>query len=460
MNQDHKNWKNKMDQLKTHASPIDLFSEWESLEKRMNQKKRKKFLFWFLPVTLASAGLFVWFYLDHSDTSVSPKKDVIIVHSKTETTKKEVDLPSKTRKEITNQKPLPSIPPAKTNHLSEVPSLTYLSNISETEKPTLMYDTDDFSGKEKQELTTQKTQHIQGAYISVSEVIVAANEHEVTPEFSDQPEITKKPLWESPEIVDTKFAVITGLSDQISIGNPIIPLKKELPFFLDVRMLAGQSVYQYQNISGEDNRILSMRQSAERPLETYGANLLFGKELGKSFYISAGVTFLRSNEKWTSSKSDTTTIFLENQVTGVYTNHEGVVTETTGNKTALQISQLHQTRYNHLTMIAPTVTIGKNFTIYKTLWSLEGILAFPVYSRFFGEVWDDHQKMTDIKNVYEVKNAVSYGGCLSYVFPVSGRLNIYGGYQYQFSRIHSFSGYFRNQHFHSLGLGMKYFMNL
>jgi hypothetical protein len=460
MNQDHKNWKNKMDQLKTHASPIDLFSEWGSLEKRMNQKKRRKFLFWFLPMTLASAGLFVWLYLDHSDTKVSPKKDIIIVHSKTETTKKEVDLPLKTRKEITNQKPLPSVPPTIANHVSDLPSLTYLPDNAETEKPTLMYDTDDFSGKEKEELGIQKTQHIQGAHISVSEVIVAANEHEVTTEFSYQPEITKNPLWESPTIADIKFAVITQLSDQISIKNPIIPLKKELPFFLDVRMLAGQSVYQYQNIFGEDNRILTMRQKAERPLETYGANLLFGKELGKSFYITAGVTFLKSNERWSSSKSDTTTIFLENQVTGVYTNHEGVVTETTGNKTALQISQLHQTRYNHLTMIAPTITIGKNFTIYKTLWSLEGILVFPVYSRFFGEVWDDHQKMTDIKNVYEVKNAVSYGGHLSYVFPVSGRLNIYGGYQYQFSRIHSFSGYFRNQHFHSLGLGMKYFMNL
>lgn len=449
-----------MDQLKTHASPIDLFSEWESLEKRMNQKKRRKFLFWFLPVTLASVGLFVWLYLDHSDASVSPKKDIIVAHSATETTKKEVDLPSKSNSEITNQKPFPSVPPTKTNHLSDLPSLTYLPDIAETEKPTLIYDTSDFSGKEREESEIQKTQHIQGAHISVSEVIMVANEHEVTTEFSYQPEITKKPFWESPEIPDTKFAVITGLSDQISIKNPIIPLKKGLPFFLDVRMLAGQSVYQYQNISGEDNRILTMRQKAERPLETYGANLLFGKELGKSFYLSAGVTFLRSNERWSSSKSDTTTIFLENQVTGVYTNHEGVVTETTGNKTALQISQLHQTRYNHSMMIAPTVTVGKNFTIYKTLWSLEGILAFPVYSRFFGKVWDDHQKMTDIKNVYEVKNAVSYGGHLSYVFPVSGHLNIYGGYQYQFSRIHSFSGYYRNQHFHSLGLGMKYFMNL
>ena len=41
-----KNWKDKMQALKNHASPIDLPLEWDALENRMEKRKRRKIKFW------------------------------------------------------------------------------------------------------------------------------------------------------------------------------------------------------------------------------------------------------------------------------------------------------------------------------------------------------------------------------------------------------------------------------
>ena len=92
-------------------------------------------------------------------------------------------------------------------------------------------------------------------------------------------------------------------------------------------------------------------------------------------------------------------------------------------------------------------------------WAVEVNMSIPTYTKFSGQVLDNEGKMMDLNDVYQPFNSLQYGMHTSYIYPVSGNLAIYGGYDYNFSRLRSDLGYLRTHHLHSLSLGMKYFIN-
>jgi hypothetical protein len=142
-----------------------------------------------------------------------------------------------------------------------------------------------------------------------------------------------------------------------------------------------------------------------------------------------------------------------------YTNHLGQIVENVGDKKARQVSEVTQTRINTVEQVAATLALGRYFYIYKIRLALEANLSIPTYSRFSGQVLNPTGQMTELKAVYQPIHTIQYGMHTSYIYPVSGNLAIYGGYDYNFSKLKSDLGYFRTQHLHSLSFGVKYFIN-
>ncbi|MBK6498493.1 MAG: hypothetical protein IPG00_10170 [Saprospiraceae bacterium] len=66
------NWKDKMQGLKNHASPIDLPLEWEALESRMNKRKRRNLIFWLWPMMLGLVLTTGYLFTKNKTQKVTP----------------------------------------------------------------------------------------------------------------------------------------------------------------------------------------------------------------------------------------------------------------------------------------------------------------------------------------------------------------------------------------------------
>ena len=92
-------------------------------------------------------------------------------------------------------------------------------------------------------------------------------------------------------------------------------------------------------------------------------------------------------------------------------------------------------------------------------WNLEAYINVPFKTLYQGEAAGQNGNLVALEQIYKPNADIQYGLHTSYLYPVSGNLAIYGGYDYNFSKLKSNLGYFRTQHLHSLSLGMKYFIN-
>ncbi len=455
-------WKDKMQGLKNHASPIDLPLEWEALESRMDKRKRRKIIFWLWPMMLGLVVILGYFFMKNKTQHVSPT--LLQSNEKTVATDHENKIP--TLNENISQ----------SNQFSNV-----IKDESTTKKESKIHtskETNSLSSKtEKKAVSSEKqvfpneiqdlhiTNPLQSKVINtpqtMDEIAASTPMNQQTDDFQfidnhtnilEKVGISYLPL--------TTIGAILHNAQHPNLSHPMIVVQKEpKPFFVDVRTMTGLSKYNYKSLTDENFALVSQRKSNERTLEHVGGRLTIGKTFNHQWYASVGMSYTKLNEKWHSSRFDTTDITVQNQVLETYTNHLGQVVEQTGSKHAKQISKVTQTRYNAIELISATIALGKFFKVHKMRWAVEVNMSIPTYTKFSGQVLDNKGKMMDLNEVYQPFNSLQYGMHTSYIYPVSGNLAIYGGYDYNFSRLRSDLGYFRTHHLHSLSLGMKYFIN-
>ncbi|MCZ2100101.1 MAG: hypothetical protein LC107_01020 [Chitinophagales bacterium] len=459
---ENKNLKNKLQELKTYASPLDIPTEWDALEKRMDKKKKRRFIIWWFPL-LVGVGMVGYWALTANSKHLHA--DMQVVH---EADKSEENHPSALTFDAAD-KDNATLGISIIDHDISASSIIISDIVNNPGHP-----------EQKVAVTSMIKPVKAGENINLTNSENTINIQDNT--INSLTENNQKNRWKEEEVilenqtkptdkVNTEGYNLTELlamkelqpfdvsHEFSSLEESIQPLRKPLTWFTDVRMMAGVHHYRYQNVAQEANHVMAMRKASERPLETYGALWTLGKNLGRDFYMSAGLILYRSNDKWQRSKRDTISVIIEGQVIEEYTNHAGVIETTNGNKAAIKVSDLVQTRYNHTTTVAPMIAIGKRLHVFKMRWSMEANVALPLSTTHVGQVWDDRQNIVNMAQTYTPKNYLQYGFNLSYIYPISANWHIYGGYQYQFSRLQSTSGYFRNQNFHGLSAGVKYYIN-
>lgn len=458
-----KNWKDKMQALKNHASPIDLPLEWDALENRMEKRKRRKIIFWLWPLMLGVAVISGYFLTKDIDqkttpTPLSSTKTTVVMHQKNDGLK-EVKGNNQafqknhisTQNNAQNKRSI-SFPESQQTTTQNITK----SRVSQIQKQTKPREIQTNNDVDQQDFAVDNNTILTPLITSIhsNNVIIENETIQVNP--NDKMELTNA--------ISVPFLV--SIFEEVKYANPMPNLYPEVvnlqnktnPFFIDVRLMTGLSNYKYTSQEDENIGLVSQRKNNEKALEHIGGRLSLGKAFHQQWYASVGMSYHRLNEQWQSSRLDTSAQVLFEQILESYTNHLGQVVETKGAKQAKQVSAVTQTRYNTVEQLTTTFAIGKYFYIHKMRWALEANLSIPIHSRFSGQVWDNSGQMIALETIYQPFKTLQYGMHTSYIYPVSGNLALYGGYDYNFSRLRSDLGYFRTHHLHSLSLGLKYYI--
>lgn len=448
--------------LKNHASPIDLPLEWEALESRMDKRKRRKIIFWLWPMMLGLVVILGYSFMKNKKPNVAPT--LLQSHEKAVATGQENKIPT-LNENISQSNQFSNVIKNKSTIKNESKFLSPKETISLSSKPE-----NKVVSSEKQVFPNEIqdlhiTNPLQSKVINtpqtMDEIAAATPMNQQTDDlqFIDNHTNTLEKIRISYLPLTTLGAIIHNAQHPNLSHSTIVVQKEPKPFFVDVRTMVGLSKYNYKSLTNENIALIDQRKTNEHALEHVDGRFSIGKTFNHQWYASVGMSYTKLNEKWNSSRYDTTDITIQNQVLETYTNHLGQVVEQTGSKHAKQISKVTQTRYNSIEQISATIALGKFFKVHKMRWAVEVNMSIPTYTKFSGQVLDNEGKMMELNKVYQPFNSLQYGMHTSYIYPVSGNLAIYGGYDYNFSRLRSDLGYLRTHHLHSLSLGMKYFIN-
>lgn len=453
-----------MQALKDHVSPLDLPLEWDALESRMEKRKRRNIVYWLWPLVLGVSTLTGYVFLTDNHQKEAPtllpankqtaamgQQNASLQEDNIRYKKEDLNVETTQTVSINNDQ--------KTLNKRHTAAPAYKTKIQVASLQKHTVKTGNLDHKNIKKLQTGIT----GGELQ------AMDKKRVLPlmdlkEKGDLAPVNQTNEWD--KIGITNIPLITTIPGEVkrSARLPniyhlaIVSQNHPKPVILDLRMMVGRSLYSYKSIKNENIALVNQRKTYEHALEHISGRLSAGKVFNHQWYVTLGLSYTRLNEQWLSSRYDTTDLMLQNQVVESYTNYAGQLVEKTGNKLTKQVSEVTQTRYNSLEQIAATIAVGKYFYIHKMRWAIEANLSIPTYNRFSGQVFDVSGQMTDLKTVYQPYTALQYGMHTSYIYPVSGNLAIYGGYDYNFSRLKSDLGFLRTHHLHSLSLGMKYYI--
>ncbi len=485
MNIENNKRKEKLNELKNYSSPIDLSKEWAALEQRLDKKKKRRGFFWIFPAILVLTGLVSWM----TYSLMQPKAtsmDVLaqnVINQATTNDPLTHEIFTQNTSDVNQDEQLHSntstIRPQDEAVYSKQMGEAFASNAySEhvSKKPSQSASNTQNNAIENTD--KQPTRHVGNLSKNIAQANVSftrdadQTERETITEIHDktEPIVMETHASDHSAINYVVVAPITALqykalSSIVAIeplsmsGIGITPLKQRNVWYADVRVLGGQQIYHYKQTTVEPNEILEQRKISEKPLESYGASFIVGKELGYGWYIAAGINWMRHQERWMTSGKDYDIITLPDFLIETYTNFEGKVVKTVGEKQVLTTTDWTKIRFTQHHVVSPMLAVGKQFYINTMRLSIEGSLAMPVFSANTGDVWQQPETMIDMKKLYDSKAYPHIGCNISYIYPLSGKLSMYGGYQYQYTKLKSEAGFIRHQHFHGLGLGIKYFIN-
>lgn len=466
MQDDSKHWKSKIQQLKSHSSSLDIPVEWDVLEKRIDKKARRKVAIWWWPVMIGLAVSMGYFYIskDHQQADKTHKQSK---NQGIATENKAIVLAKNESGENINVAHDPSV------QNTRMPDHQKAAQIYDPVKA-------DASKKGMSKNENKSLQHKQVITHTPSEQSFAQNQYKTDPQPNEiivkdvsailpMAEDNNSVTMDQDLVAKNKsldLALLKTLDDKTLStlypnGIPMTMAKRQnrsKTIFLDIRTLIGKPVYDYHPVTLAHEGIAINRKKLEQPLESVSSRLSIGKETGHKFYVALGVSYSLLNDRWKSSRYDTMDVILDNQIIEQYTSPEGIVTEKTGKKLARQIVEVTQSRYNTIQSLATMISLGKYFNIHKMQWTIEANVALPIFTRYTGQALDQNNRLMNIDIIYNRRNSLQYGLHLSYLYPVSGRLALYGGYDYNYARLHTNQGYYRNQKIHSISVGMKYFI--
>jgi hypothetical protein len=461
MPESHKNINNKMQELHNYSSPIDLPSEWDALDRRLNRRKRRKILVWFWPLIL---GLVALGYQYGSDTNSNDIQNIDHQKGNNETYNHDIVSSVRYENEAENKVYSPAKEPSiKSNTVHEAIDKTHIKSkkLSSANNPNQRYN----------QQINQQIESTNAKYDDIKKDISLAKlmPDQVVSEDKVYTVLKPKEVEQDLKYIVSIDSLQTKVWDQIkshdgqqtiSPSDYVIPvLRKSKPFFLDFRCLVGKPMYDFSAEKLDIENIVTERSKNEKSLESLSGHLSFGKELGYQFYTSVGFSYQRIHDRWQSARLDTQAISIENQVLEAYTNHQGNASQVLGTKEGRAIIKTTQTRFNTTEIFSGTWAIGRYFNIKKMRWNLEAHIYIPFDILYRGQAADPYGNLVALDQIYESRTDIQYGMHTSYLYPVSGNLAIYGGYDYHFSKLKSPLGFQRAQHLHSLSLGVKYFIH-
>jgi len=195
-----------------------------------------------------------------------------------------------------------------------------------------------------------------------------------------------------------------------------------------------------EEIAGINERSpLEIRQQSEAPLEEINAGLHLSFPLTKNLYLKSGIQYSQINEKMMYSDLLTEMVTLDDQITTVIIDTEGLSTNKRGSIEAIQNTITHYTFYNRYRSIDIPLALGYNIVNGKWNLGLETGILWNSYFSFDGALLDSNNTIANTGESFKSRTNIKYTGgmSLSYQFAEKWKWKISPSYVYGPSKINT-----------------------
>ena len=386
-----KEWSQKMVDLRNHKSSLNVDVAWRELELKMQQKrKRRIILFWFLLVGLAG---------------------YVLVTAK-----------------LTTTRPLHTI--AGTKGINGNDKVAYY-----TPQRKVLTDTKAILGTAGYELQMQTNRVASGAQLSVGErevfTLTAPVAMVIEEENSIRSAVTKEEMedvafMERDEFIGSTMllplpTLLPGCKENEAEEMPLVMVgtktqNTEAVWWLMVQGGSGVQYFNYSGALGEAGLIDRVK-AIEKPGIIYQGRLGLGRDIGKRYFVSAGLSGLSSSEEHTGILVDTVVGFKENVLISSYRDHDGSLIEEYGNVMTTTVRKTTKMRYPGFSTISLFLGLGKKWLVGKSLIQLEVAYQQRLLAGMRVSGINANQIELDFAQLYKLKSS-SWIADLNYSLPV------------------------------------------
>lgn len=334
---ENKNWNDIVQALQNHPSEIDLDRQWAGLERRLYQKKKRRFLlFWLIGLGIFSAALLTCIYPSFTKWCAQHEMhNNTFAHNTTNF--------SENRNYLDNDK-LTGI--LSNDNISEnkASSAKKSVDISEDE---LRQNHQNFSETTFEFKSDEEKNHMENNDILVKEVMsnTSAIREEIMP-------VKALPVLHT--------SIEGNLSELATIHLPIKVHKKRNNMWLDLTASVGFHTNTFKALNHQSESIIK---SNLKPLENFSLKWSLGKVLYKKIYVTSGLQYQRYNDVLSRAIVRNETSTLDDQLVETYTNSQGEVSNRYADITVVTTSTVKEKRFNQHHFLNLDLGLGYNINI-------------------------------------------------------------------------------------------------
>ena len=170
----------------------------------------------------------------------------------------------------------------------------------------------------------------------------------------------------------------------------------------------------------------NIRAATETPLDAFHLGINYGQNLGKQFYISAGLEFSQITERFSFTNFELTgTETRDSLVTNLYVDAVGFATSTLGTGTGTVYSNVNYVIYNRYRNVTIPLTAGWRITTGKWAIGLSVGVDFSLAFGFKGTILDTHLDFDSNPNLFRSRAGLSWTAGLDIGYRISEDFSLF-----------------------------------
>lgn len=380
-----------MQELRNHSSTLDVDMAWRELSQKMHQKKKRRIvLFWFVMAGLTGSVL-VTILL----TTTKPLSTIAGSRGINGNDKVEFSTPQ--RKTFTEIKKMPDSAGNEVHMQTNWVERGRQMSVGEVEVATV---------------TTPE------AMVIEEEMSIKSAATMVETEDNDYVEHDE---FKGGTILLPLPTLVPGWMENEAEQMPLVlvytqPQNAKTAWWLVAQGGSGVQYFNYRDVRGEAG-IIDRVKDIEKPGSIYQGRLGIVRDIGKRYYLSAGLSGLFATEEHTGFAVDTMVAFKENVLISSYKNHEGSVIEEYGDVMTTTVRQTTKKRYPGISSVSVYLGLGKKWLLGKGMIQLEAAYQHRLFSSMWAEGINTKQEEIDFTQQYRLKSS-SWMVDFNYSIPV------------------------------------------
>jgi len=185
------------------------------------------------------------------------------------------------------------------------------------------------------------------------------------------------------------------LNENLEFKSPIVISKNKIYLPISIQTMGFMGILN-QSLKGPESR-LNTRLALEKPESVIGASIMLQTKFKRHFGLGIGIDYRYNTLRFTQQFKDTISKTLYGQVLVEKVNANSELTKDTGLVVINEYRMVSRKLYHHRTLISIPVTLSYNQHINRS-WSWSSILglSIPVYQKFNGRILNSSTKSIEL----------------------------------------------------------------